>query len=877
MEARLSSPKRRLNLLVVMLVALVAVVALAWIALAIAFPPARVRALVRDQLRASLARDVSFEDASLGLWPPVRLGVTRFRLAEPGGFERGAALDVERLALDLDPFALLARTVRVRRLVVDRPALHVLLREDGTTNLDSLGAPPKAGAPAPSMDFDVRSFVVHDGKVLVDDRRAARRITFGVGTSMSLATSRGGQRVTTSGRTELDGLAFGPATATRLADLNNSLAGLRWRVSHRGAFDAEMRRLAFEQLALGVGKSELALSGIVDRPGPAPLVNLRARGTNVSLADVLGWLAAADAKLVHGVRGRGRLDFDLAILGALGGANLPQITGTLGVADGAVRYPGATVEVENLSFHARFDPDRVAIPDMRARVAGQPVRARLGASRFADPIVDFAVQGDVDLGAIAPLVAPPDVSLGGRAALDVRGRGRAKDPGSLAVDGRAKLENVRVASKGLPKPVEGVNGAIAFSSGAASVTGLTARAGASSFTLDANVARPLALMSAPGAVAPARVDFDFRSPHLDLAELLPTTPGTPFLPNATGGGRVAIARLMQGKLDAKNVRADVTLQPAELASPAYSFEGYGGTVTGKARFDLRDTARPVYSITTDVKNVQADDLLSAWTPARGLLHGALSTNLEFAGAGTEPEQLKRTLTLVGLAALSEGKLGPGPTLAALSEFVKIPQLKEVRFKDLRLPMRIEQGRVVTDPVVLNGSSGEWRLTGAIGFDGALDYAVSVTLPPEAAAALGARSALAAGALSDDQGRVLLDLRVTGSAKSPRIAWDTRAMRDRLAGRVSQAFAEQRAKLEAETREAARAALEQAAAGARDSARTSVRSLGAGAADSLRRAAGGLLENFFGRKPATNPRPQPPATPPAPPPHDTTAAPDTTRG
>src|SRR5262249_5307312 len=149
----------------------------------------------------------------------------------------------------------------------------------------------------------------------------------------------------------------------------------------------------------------------------------------------------------------------------------------------------------------------------------------------------------------------------------------------------------------------------------------------------------------------------------------------------------------------------------------------------------------------------ADALLSAWTPAKGLLAGALSTDIDLSGAAGSPEQLKRSLTAIGLAAIANGQLGPGPIFDALGAATKIPQLKQVKFKDGDVPFRIEHGRVVTDPVKIGGPYGDWQLTGAVGFDGSLDYAVSITLPPAAAAALNAKSALAAGALSDNQGRM----------------------------------------------------------------------------------------------------------------------------
>ena len=760
---------RRPPLWVWLVAAPLLLLALAWVALLVLLPPARATQLVREQLTRSLAREVRFEQVALSLWPPVRLSVKRIELAEPGGFDRGSAFSAASLDLDLDVLALLSRHVKIRRLAFDGPALHLLLRADGTTNFDGIGASPTGNAQAaPPLDLDVREFSVRGGHVLVDDLANARRITFALGTRMSLSAEQAGTRFATDGTSVLSGLAFGPSSAARLSDLDQSFAKLEWRVQHRGKYDAKSNRLALETLAIEFGRTQLALSGLVDSVGPRARFDLKAHGAALDVEQLLSWVAVADAKAVKGLSGHGQVSFDLRLLGSAAPNTRPVVTGVLMLKDAAFRYPGAPADVGGLSLTANFRPDTLFIPDLKAVVAGQPVSARLLAWHFTDPMLDFALRGNVDLAAVAPMLAPAGTQLGGHAVVDMSGHGRAQDPGTLVLGGHAQLQNVSVEGAGLPKKIDNVNGRIDFLPESAAIQRLTARAGQSSFSIDATVQRPLALMADPAKVAPAEVEFSFRSTYLDLAELLPTTPGAPFLPNASGGGRVAIDRLKQGKLDVTGVQAEVKLAPATLESPHFSLQGYGGTVTGDARFDLRDTRQPSYAIHAAVEQVKADAILGAWTPIKDLLAGTLSSKIDFSGTGQTPDAILHTLTLVGLAALTDGKLGPGPALAAVAQFVKVPKFKQIDFSHLELPMRIEHGRVVTDPVVLNGASGEWRFTGALGFDGALDYAVSVTLPPNVADALGARSALAAGAMSDAQGRILLDLHVTGSAKSPRI-------------------------------------------------------------------------------------------------------------
>src|SRR5205814_8113317 len=128
-------PAKRLLLALLVLLALGVV---AWAALGFALPPSQVRAMVQRQLDVTFQRPVRFTDATVGLWPPVRLTVRQPELAEPGGFERGSAFRAASLYLDLDLFALLRGRIVVRRLLLDPPTIHVVIRPDGSTNLDDL-------------------------------------------------------------------------------------------------------------------------------------------------------------------------------------------------------------------------------------------------------------------------------------------------------------------------------------------------------------------------------------------------------------------------------------------------------------------------------------------------------------------------------------------------------------------------------------------------------------------------------------------------------------------------------------------------------------------------------------------------------------------
>jgi len=172
---------------------------------------------------------------------------------------------------------------------------------------------------------------------------------------------------------------------------------------------------------------------------------------------------------------------------------------------------------------------------------------------------------------------------------------------------------------------------------------------------------------------------------------------------------------------------------------------------------------------------------------------------------------------------------------------RVPAFRNVTFRDLASSFRIDHGRVFTGPATVHSAEGDWLLSGSLGLDGSLDYAVSVTVPPAVVQSLGARGSLAAGAVADDQGRVLMDFRVTGNARDPHVAWDPSAMRARLAGRVSQALTEQKQKFE----QMARDSVNRRVAAYQDSARAAAQRYQSAMKDSMKKKGVDLLRGFFG--------------------------------
>jgi hypothetical protein len=352
-------------------------------------------------------------------------------------------------------------------------------------------------------------------------------------------------------------------------------------------------------------------------------------------------------------------------------------------------------------------------------------------------------------------------------------------------------------------------------------------------------------------VDPARIDFRLVSPHFDVADFVAERAERAPLPNLEGRGRVAIERLVSDRLDVRDVVAEVVVTPTAVSVPAFEFTAYKGKTSGSAAFDYSVPERPRFAVNARAISLDADEFLSAWTPVRGLVRGTLGTEIELFGSGAAPKEILPTLTAVGLASLTQGTLGPGPVFEAIARVTGVPAFREPKVTEGSIPFAVEEGRLRMSQVTWGGETGQWTVGGTLGFAGDLDLGVGIVLPAEAASRLGAAGEVASEALRDERGNLLLDLRVSGPARSPRVAWDAAAARARLESRARAAIQGTKQEVQEQALEALRSSLK----GPGDSADTlPLGSRGQALLDSLKKKAPpDLLQGLFGGMPDTTRR------------------------
>jgi hypothetical protein len=129
----------------------------------------------------------------------------------------------------------------------------------------------------------------------------------------------------------------------------------------------------------------------------------------------------------------------------------------------------------------------------------------------------------------------------------------------------------------------------------------------------------------------------------------------------------------------------------------------------------------------------------------------------------------------GAALSSKGSVSIGNFLEPLAKIpgFDVTPFKEFNFSEWTGNFIVKDGRFITNDWKVGSSQGDWSIKGSFGFDGTLDYAVHLVVPPAIQAQMKDidRYKAAFDLMRDKSGALVLDMHIGGTSKHPSATLD----------------------------------------------------------------------------------------------------------
>jgi len=778
--------KKGLKILIGVVGAIVILLLLVSLVAKIIFTKEKLLSLLVPRIEEALDRKVKIEDISVSIWGGLGVDVKGMRILNPSGFTQEELFKFDQLLVRVKFWPLLRKRVEVKKLILKSPLINLEKNKEGVSNFGDL-LEGEGGFVLP-VAFD--EMEIKDGKILyLDDRDKKRIVLDRFEETAKLSLDESMESVRATGKISIDQIELD------LPEYKGKLPPLTFSLEHDLNVNVPGDSLSINKLKIWIAEVSLDLKGKVEKLSATPQMNLEISSDEIPLEDVLASLPREESSPLDQLKTSGKMKVAASLEGEMKEATIPEIQGKFLFKDVKMDFAQVPQSFEMPYGEINFNNRSASIFSTGAKLGGAPLEIKAVLENFKDPHLNSELKMKFDLALLGEFKKmPPGTNLKGETEIDAKAYGRIKKLQEMNLSGTVNLRDVEAATPALGVPVKKLNGNLSFKGDDVNITKLSLSLGESSFGLQGRFYQAIPYFLFKGEEKPV-LNFSLNSPFMDLDKIFPAgretkaeeraaASDTILLPDIKVKGQLSIDRLVFRKVEFTNLSGSLDVTDGILRIENVASHVYTGTVGGKVLCDLNDINHLRFNMDFTASQIEANDFLSRFTAIHDHLFGKLNLTASFSGKGNKVEDIQKSLTASGTATITDGKLVNWEILNTLASYLKLKTFKEEQIRTLRNSFKIQDGRVWFDDLTASTKSGDFELSGFVGMDGSLDYKLTAVLSSELSSSFDALGDLS-DHLKNDQGRVVLDINVRGTAKNPEFSLDTSKAEERFKKRMTQ--------------------------------------------------------------------------------------------
>ncbi len=551
--------------------------------------------------------------------------------------------------------------------------------------------------------------------------------------------------------------------------VKGSLKGSLYEISNKGILYASDRRIS-ARLNLDVKDSVYTIQAghlQMDRvmadmdgrfhklPGKGVEMNLIATARDLEIHEVLDLLPGELSNSLKEIRGNGILQLYTKVTGMASSTMTPCIEADFETSNANLYWERVPFTLKNLNLKGsysnggEFNPvtTSLRIESISAVIGQDHLSGRGEIYNFYDPVFSFGLKGDIHPEQwIMWYDAIPLEQMTGTVISDIKVSGsydRLKPRGNrfvaLDLSGGVSLEEVavRITKGGIP--FEGLNGSVTIDNDFWEPS-FRGTFGESDFSISG---KGLHLLSAiihgdERVVASA----SFRSGHLDLQQLLDQLPrhdpgeGVSFKFPANLDLRLsfAINDFVKDRLKASNVRGVAFYEAPFFHVDSLIMQTMEGTLHGSFRM-VQDNRGNLYSsVDASLYNLDISQLFYAFNNfgQQQLTHehlkGTISGTTVFSAEFDSTFSIRPgTILSENEITIRDGELNSFSPIMALSRFIEVDELQNIRFETLKNTILIRDNQVVIPVMDIQSNAIDLSASGTHDFNNLYDYRLQLKL------------------------------------------------------------------------------------------------------------------------------------------------------
>jgi hypothetical protein len=604
----------------------------------------------------------------------------------------------------------------------------------------------------------------------------------------------------TSGKIEVEGTSY--------------LGGKTFIIDSDLIYDDVKKHLTIKPTALALKHAEFSVKGAYgwkDRN----LIDLTTVGKNTDIQTLLSLLPGTFAQKVEKYKSEGDVYFNARLKGEISNRKSPSLSVDFGFEDATIYHPDYQSRIENATLTGSFATTELSDP-RQARLILKNIKGKLNyenfesnfiLNNFVDPEVICDFKGKVDARSLLsfyPVESISDVS--GSLDADISFEGKIEllknkaTAQRVSTRGTIDLNDINLLYGKEKTPLQQLKGSLQFNNNDLALSNVSGKLGESDFLLNGFFKNIITFILFEDQ--PIGIETDLKSNYIDVDQLFALAFGNEssdqeytfsISRNIYLNFNCDVASLKYKRFKAQQVKGDLLVKNEVAVSRNLSFSAMGGSLSLSGIVDAKNHKAIDFVSTVKLNGIQVDSVFYVFENFKQDFikdkhlkgRAAADVNMEM----TLNEHLKlfpETLVADISVMIKNGELNNFEPLKKLNRYLDDEGLSKLRFSDLENEIHIEKKTVYIPQMDIRSNVTDLKISGTHTFDQLIDYRIVTPFRRKKIIDVNEQSAVE----ETSQGAKLF-LKITGTTDEYKVAYDTEAVRKKIASDIKKEVKELR--------------------------------------------------------------------------------------
>ncbi len=569
--------------------------------------------------------------------------------------------------------------------------------------------------------------------------------------------------------------------------------------------------ITFREGVFNLGSHAFTAQGSIDLSESDTYIDILINAKQLNLGDVIADLPPRFANYFKGYKSTGELYFNAAIKGTFGQVVKPYVSADFGISQGELYDRKADLRFSNISFQASFNngsyrhlsSSTLTVSDFNAKVNKGDLSGRVTVFNFLEPALDVKIYSTINAEEWQRFLQIEQVSNAtGELLIDMEFKGKLDKNKKLTVynfmasqvTGGINGKNVSFSLTNDPLKYHSINGDFLFNNNDLVIRQFDGKASTSDFAMKGYFRNVLPWLFFDDERL--FVSASLVSDNLNFNELLQysvnesdTTYKLRLSEMIDFRFHADIGKLAFRKFYGEKVKGNLSMREQVFYANNFSFSTMKGNVKASGYINGKNKDLLLIGCEAHLDKVDVHDLFYQMGNfgQQGIeavhLRGLITADARFISQWSPFLDIDwNSLDVTADVKIENGELINYKPMLALSRFIRVGDLNQVKFSTLENQIRIKNQKLIIPDMTIESNAINIELSGEHTFENAIDYRLQVLLSDLLARKnrQNRNPQEQYGDIIDDGlGQTTLFLRVIGTIDEPVFRYDTRGVREKL--------------------------------------------------------------------------------------------------